>query len=330
MTNLRASSWPTTDRRAPATVLATALAVLTLPPAGQAQDAGESFDVQEPQAAEGPEFRFVGQGGLIYQGEADIEGPGSGSMQVNRFDAGIGFRTPLSERLNWVHTFHFGINDYDFDGGGFSAGNPWETILESRYGTQLAYSIDDRWGVRGGGIVMLSRETDADWGDGLTGGGTFGVDYRHSESLFLSVGLGVITQLEDDVTAVPMVGLQWLPAEQWVVRVGALPVNGGATAGVEAAYQFNEQWQAGLGLLYRQDRFRLDDSGPAPDGVGEEQFLPLRMRVAWSFHPRMTLNFIAGMALGGELKLDDENGNTLREEDYDPAAYLGVRVFGRF
>ncbi len=330
MTNFRSAQWPASNRRSPAAVIATVLAVMALPPAGQAQDAEETLEIQEPKATEGPQFRFAAQGGLVYQGEADIEGPGDASMQVNRFDAAIGFRTPLSDRLNWLHSFHIGINDYDFEGGGFSAGDPWETVLESRYGTQLAYSIDDKWGVRGGGVVMLSRETDADWEDGLTGGGTFGVDYRHSDSLFFSVGLGIVSQIEDDVTAVPMVAIQWVPAELWVVRVGAVPANGGATAGAEVAYQFDDQWQAGLGLLYRKDRFRLDDSGPAPDGVGEEQFLPLRLRLAWSFHPQITLNFLAGMALGGELKLEDTNGNNLRKEDYDPAAYLGVRVFGRF
>jgi len=330
MIKLRSYYWPATDRRSPATVLATVLAVMTLLPSGQAQETEELFEVQDPEATEVSQFRFIGQGGLIYQGEADIDGAGGGEMQVSRFDAGIGTQTQLSDRLRWNNTLFFGINDYDFDGGGFSAGDPWETILETRFGTQLVYPIDDQWAVRGGGLVMLSREFEADWGDSFTGGGTLGVDYRHSDSLFVSLGLGVISQIEDDVTAVPMVAVQWLPADQWALRVGALPVNGGALAGVEVAYELSDQWELGLGLLYRKDRFRLDDSGPAPDGVGEEQYLPLRVRAAWSFHPRMTLHFIAGMALGGELKLEDQNGNTLREEDYDPAAYLGARVVGRF
>lgn len=251
-------------------------------------------------------------------------------MQVNRFDAGVGFQTQLSERINWLNTFLFGVNDYDFDGGGFSAGNPWETILDTRYGTQLAYAIDAKWGVRGGGVFMFSPETDADWGKSFTGGGTMGVDYRHSDSLFLSLGLGVVSQLEDDVTVIPMLAVLWLPADLWAVRVGAVPVNGGAAAGVEVAYQFSEKWEAGLGLLYRKDRFRLNDSGPAPGGVGEDRFLPLRARLAWSVHPRISLNLIAGVALGGELRLEDKNGNTLRKEDYDPAAYVGLRVVGRF
>jgi hypothetical protein len=140
----------------------------------------------------------------------------------------------------------------------------------------------------------------------------------------------VVSQIEDDVTAVPMVAVQWLPAGQWAVRLGAVPVGGGALAGAEVAYPLSEQWELGLGFSYRKIRFRLDDSGPAPDGVGEDQYLPLRMRVAWGFHPQITLHFIAGVAVGGRLKLEDENGNDLRKEDYDPAAYLGTRVVARF
>ena len=313
-----------------ATLLATLVAFATVLPGAQAQEAEESPEVQDLQSTEDSQFNFVGQGGLMFQGEADIDGPGGGTMEVMRFDAGVAARTPLSERLRWLNTFLFGVEDYDFDGGGFSAGDPWETILESRYGTQLAYRIDDQWGVRGGGLVMLSREVDADWGDSFTGGGTLGVDYRHSKTLFVSAGLGVVSQIEEDVKVIPMLALQWVPADHWAVRAGSVPVSGGALAGAEVAYQFAEQWELGLGVLYRHDRFRLDDSGPAPDGVGDEEFLPVRVRVAWAFHPRITLHFIGGVALGGELKLDDQNGNTLREEDYDPAPYLGVRVSGRF
>lgn len=330
MTKFRSSYRPATDRGALATVLATVLAVTTLLPSGRAQDAEEAFEIQDPQSTKVSALRFAAQGGFIYQSEADIEGPGGASIQVNRFDAGMVFWTPLSDRLRWFNTFHIGVNDYDFGGGGFSAGNPWETILETRYGTQLAYSLGDRWGIRGGGLVMLSGETDADWGNSFSGGGTLGVDYRHSDSLFVSVGLGVVSQIEDDARAIPMVAVQWEPADQWVVRVGAVPAGGGALVGAEVANQLADQWELGLGVVYREDRFRLNDEGPAPDGVGEDRFFPLRLRLAWNFHPQITLNFIAGMALGGNLKLEDENGNNLRREDYDPAAYLGLRLAGQF
>jgi hypothetical protein len=50
------------------------------------------------------------------------------------------------------------------------------------------------------------------------------------------------------------------------------------------AYRVAEPLEIGLGALFNQRRFRLDDSGPARDGVGEDTTMPLRAR----------LRFVAG------------------------------------
>lgn len=274
------------------------------------------------------QFKFLGQGGFIRQGEADIDG--GGTVEVNRYDAAVAFRLDLTEQWSWNNTLFIGVSDYDFEGGGFSEGNPWDTVLLNRYGSQVAYQIDEHWGVRGGGVFMFSQETGGDWGQGFSGGGMVGVDYRHSETFFVSLGLAVVSQIEDDVRVAPSVGLNWLPAEHWTVRVGAVPVSGGAAAAAEVEYAFTEKVMAGLGLIYNHRRFRLDDSGVAPDGVGEDQNLPLRFRVGWNITPQVSLNFLAGVVVGGQLELEDRDGNSLRKEDYDPATYFGVRAIGRF
>lgn len=304
--------------------LLAAVALALVMPAALAQEAEDLLDDQPSR-----EFKFLGSGGMAWQGEADIDG--GGTIQVNRYDAAISFEAGLTQKLTWLNNFFVGLSDYDFEGGGFAAGNPWETVLFNRYGTQLAYQIDDHWGVRAGGVFMFSRETDADWNDGFTGGGSLGVDYRVSKTLFLSLGIAAVTQIEGGARVEPAVAINWVPAEHWVLRVGAVPVSGGAAAGAEVEYQFTEQWNVGLGLLYNQRRFRLDDdSGVTPNGVGEDDTLPLRLRLGWRITPQVSLNFLAGLVLNGQLQLDDENGNTLREQDYDPAPYIGVRAVGRF
>jgi hypothetical protein len=210
------------------------------------------------------------------------------------------------------------------------SGNPWETILDSRYGTQLVYPIDEQWGIRGGGLVMLSREFDADWGDSFTGGGTFGVDYRHSESLFVGVGLGVVSQIEDDVTAIPMVAVQWLPADQWAVRLGAVPVGGGALAGAEVAYQLADQWELGLGLSYRRTASVSMIQGRHPTVSAKINSFPCGCGWPGVFIHRLHSTSSRAWLWAAELKLEDQKGNHLRKEDYDPAAYLGMRAVGRF
>jgi hypothetical protein len=287
----------------------------------RAQDAEETLDEEAV-----PQAHFVGEAGYGYQGEADIDG--GGDVSVNRFDVGVIGRLDLPEHLRWDNTLFFSVNDYDFGGGGFSTGDPWDTILTLRMATRLHYMFDDRWGVFGGGIFMFSPETGADWGDSFTGGGMFGVDFRQSKTFFISLGVAVLSQIEDDVRFTPSIAMNWRPYDQWVVRVGAVPATGGAAAAGEVAYKIADPVEIGLGLLYNQRRFRLDDSAPAPDGVGEDNNMPLRLRLGWDITPEISLNLLAGVALAGEVRLDDRHGNTLREQDYDPAPYVGLRFIG--
>jgi len=303
----------------------------------QEADVLDFVEIEEP-TIEGPSgipepagkspFRFIGEGGLIHQVETDFDN--GGDFSVNRLDVGLAFGLGVTESLRWTHTLFSARNAYDFDGGGFSAPDPWEDINHLRYGTQLSYRINEKWGARVGGVFMFAAEEDADWADAFTGGVTLGVDYRASRNFFVSLGLAVISQIEDDTQVVPTAALNWQVNEQWLIRVGALPVSGGALAGAEAEYQLNEHWELGFGLLYHERRFRLDDSGVAPEGVGEEDNLAIRFRAGWRLHPQITLHGEVGIATGGEVDLRDAGGSSLSADDYDPAPYFGVRVVGRF
>lgn len=305
----------------PILIAAATLVLASWLPRARAQDLEESVEEQvQPKAA------FLGEAGFTYQGETDING--GGTMQVNRYNGAVASQTDLLKELRWTNTFFFGADDYDFDGGGFSTGKPWQTILAMRLGTKLAYRLNEQWGIWAGGVLIFSPETGADWGKSVTGGGRLGFDYRHSETLFASLGVAVITQLEDSPKVVPSVGLNWLPHEQWAVRVGAIPVSGGAAAAGEVAYQIIEPLTVGLGVIYQQRRFRLDNSGIAPNGVGEENSLPVRLRLGWNINQYISLHLVGGVALAGDLQLDNQNGNQLRSHDYDPAPYFGVHVLG--
>jgi hypothetical protein len=157
-----------------------------------------------------------------------------------------------------------------------------------------------------------------------------GVDFRPSKTLYISLGVAVISQIEDDTRVTPSVGLNWLPSERWAVRVGAVPASGGAATAGEVAYRVTAPVELGLGLLYHQRRFRLDDSGPAPQGVGEDNNLPVRLRLGWDITPQIALHLLGGVALGGEVRLEDRNGNRINKQDYDPAPYIGLRFVGGF
>ncbi|MFN0068369.1 MAG: hypothetical protein ACKVYV_12110 [Limisphaerales bacterium] len=308
-------------------LLAAAALAAGLPPALWAQEPESAAGVADEASSR---VKFLGEAGVVFQPETDIDGPGDGAFEVVRYDAGVLLSTDLTDRLRWGNTLFAGISDYEFDGGGFAAGDPWDTTVLLRYGTSFGYRLNETWGVRAGGVFMYSRETDADWSTSFTGGGTVGVDYRVNNRLFLTAGLGVTSQIEDSEQLVPAIGFVWEATDDWTVRVGALPVSGGALAGGEVEYRFNEPLALGLGVQFNQRRFRLDDEGIAPDGVGHDQSIPVRLRLGWNINPAVSLHLLTGVAVGGELELADRDGVVLRNEDYDPALYFGLRFLGRF
>lgn len=290
--------------------------------AARAQDAEEILDEDRM-----PDATLMGEAGYSYQGEADIDG--GGDLSVNRFDIFLLGRTALLDELRWTNGLFFGLGDYEFGGGG-SSSEPWGTILTLRLVSKLSYQLDERWGVSVGGVFIASPESGADWGDSISGGGLVDVDFRPAKKFFISLGAAVITEIEDDVTVAPSINMIWLPYQDWAVRVGAVPASGGSAAAAEVAYQIIEPLDVGLGLLYNQRRFRLDDSGIAPDGVGEDNNLPLRLRLGWTITPNIAAHVFGGVALGGEVQLDDRNGNRIAKSDYDPAPYVGLRLVGGF
>ena len=307
------------SRRAQRWIVGVGLALLVaLPITALAQDAEEILDENQM-----PQAWLFGEAGYGYQGEADIDG--GGNLQVNRFDVGILGRTELMKELRWTNSLFFGVSDYDFGGGGFAAGDPWGTIFTLRGVSKLTYMLDDRWGISAGGVFIAAPESGADWGDSVSGGGLLAVDFRPAKKFFISLGAAVITQIEDDVTVAPQINMIWLPVDDWAVRLGAVPASGGAAAAAEVAYRVVEPVEIGLGLLYNERRFRLDDSGVAPNGVGQDNTLPLRLRLGWNITPQISLHLLGGVVLGGEVTLEDQNGNHLRKQDYDPAPYVGLR-----
>ena len=302
-------------------VAVAALLILTASTPASGQEANELIE-----DIAGPPRVLLGEGGFIYQGKGDIDG--GGSVEVLRFDIGLLGTAKLSERWRWRNAYFLGVHGYDFDGSGFGAGDPWDTTMNMRLGSALSYAINDTWGVSAGGIFIFSPETKANWGDSFTGGGTLGVEYRHSETLFASVGVAVISQIEDDAIVTPMVGVNWRPDPQWTLRVGSVPASGGAAAAGELAYRIFEPLEIGLGLAYHQRRFRLDNSGPAPKVVGVDNNLPVRLRLGWDITQHIALHVLGGVVVAGEVELEDRRGERLRKEDYDPAAYVGLRLFG--
>jgi hypothetical protein len=107
---------------------------------------------------------------------------------------------------------------------------------------------------------------------------------------------------------------------------GGLPFSG-----TELIWSYSNEWEFALGATYRHERrFRLDDSGIAPDGVGRMRSWPMWVRAGWKPTSSARIDAFLGILLSGELRLEDDDGRGLAEDDVEPMPALGIAGQVRF
>lgn len=262
-----------------------------------------------------------------HQLETDIDAPGDGAFEWTRLGADTQMRMRLSERVNMSFNVDYKHDIYDFSGAS-SLGDPWGNINTLDLGAAIAVRMDDRWSLFGGPTLTFSAENGADWGDAVEVGGVIGASYRFSPELSLGFGFGASTAIEDDAQFFPLIIVDWRISERLTLS-SRTASEFALRRGVELIYDFNENWEMAAGVAWERDRFRLDDEGVAPEGVGENESTPLWVRLTYQTRP-MDFSVIAGVNLGGELTLEDRDGDRVAQEDYDAAFAIGLTGRIRF
>ncbi len=311
--------------------IAPALAILVLAPVALAQtdDAGE----ERPDETRTLEFSL--QTGYVHQFEADFDDDG-GELDVQRAGLRFGVRAPLNKKLTLGVTATAAAWQYDFDGtAGFAALDPWDDVQRFSIGARLEYQLDKQWAVFGGGRAAWSYESGASASDGFTGAGFIGASWARDQNLILGLGIGVRSVIKDDPRLFPLVFVNWTINSQLRLqsaRVGSVGAAGGGVGGLELAWTppSLDKLTVGVGAEWLSLRFRLDDDGVAPEGAGEEEGVAIRARATWSFSDNARISLIGGVLAAGELTLDDRDENRIAQEDYDPAAFVGVSFSADF
>jgi len=290
-----------------------------LPVLGQGSDAFEAIDPENPYM----NTRVIP--GFGYRSKADIDSGGEFDELAFSVRGGPSFALGNDIRLNAIASYRY--SHYDFSGFGI---DPWENIHTFRLTPLFVYKMDDAWSFWGGPTVAFSAEEGADWSKAFTGGAFAGVNYHYSDVLSFGGGLGITSQIEDHPAILPILLANWKFADQWTARVGFSEVAASGGIGAEVSYDLNEQWKLGAGIQFQRKRFRLDESGPIPDGVGQDKSVPIYVKAAWELSPSATLEFLVGINAGGQVLAEDNDGQRLAKEDYDPSALIGFRAVFSF
>ena len=300
------------------TAVACALPMLA-PTTTLAQPAG--IDTSNP-------WVFGVRGGALYQSRADIDGGGGFSVARGYVEPSVSY--VLGPLGNAGIALGYGYSNYDFTPGAFLGGQePWSGVNDLRVSLPIRWGATDRLQVFAAPSLRFDWENGSKMSDGMTGGAIIGASWKVSDNLSLGPGVGVFSGLEESVDVFPILLIDWQITDDFSLRTGS-GLGASRGPGLTLDWQATDEWSFGVGARYEKVRFRLDDTGPAPGGVGEDKAFPVFLTAGWEPSKGTRLTAIAGVETGGELSLEDSSGGSLASTEYDPSAFFGFAFRARF
>jgi Domain of unknown function (DUF6268) len=236
----------------------------------------------------------------------------------------------------WTPEFSAGLSvgytyeDWQFSDstGAFGDNAPWNNLQRPSIGVPLTYLPAPDVLLTATPQLAWSYESGARVSDAKYYGATLGAAKIFSPSLMLGLGVAVFREIGKTV-AIPYPIINWRIDDHWRVT-NPFPEGPTGGGGVELAYAFNPQWELAGGAAYRSVRFRLDENGPVPDGIGEYRTIPVFARLSWRFDTATRLDFYAGAATGGKVWLRDAHDSDISDDKMKTAPLLGLTLATRF
>lgn len=267
------------------------------------------------------------RGGYVHQFDTDLNG--GGQFDVDRVFVQGGVSYSFGPRRRIAFAVGAGRDRYDFSENPGFVNQPWDHVNQLRFSAPVTWAFDDRWTLFAIPTLRFYGESGADSGDSATGGALGGASYRVNDRLTIGPGIGVFSQLEDNVNVFPILIVNWKITERLSLETGR---GLGATQGpgLDFNYRLSDAWQFGLGGRIESLRFRLDDRGAAPEGVGGDRSIPIYLSATYSRGRDLQISAVAGIELDGELRLEDANGKSIAKDNYDTAPFLGATFSLRF
>lgn len=290
--------------------------------------ADSSKPSKPPFAGAQPGWKSFARGGSVYQFDTDLDD--GGSYNATRFTIQAGTGYGWDPQTNVSFSLGYSYDGYDFSNSS-SEGlvSPWDDIHTVSLGIPARVRIDNQWTGFFIPSVRSTGESGSEFDQTVTGGLLAGASYRFGNSLTIGPGIGVFSQLEESATVIPILIIDWKITDKLSLDTGR---GLGATLGpgLTLNYKPTQRWKFGVGGRYEKLRFRLDEKSSHPNGIGEDSSFPLFLSSTYNLNPMSNISFVGGLELGGELKVEDEDGNTIEKESYDTGIFLGLTFNARF
>lgn len=264
----------------------------------------------------------------FHQPRVDIDGGGDFSLSglFLRFNV----TRPVSRRATVGLSLRYDADDYDFsrtDALGDAV--PWNDVRRFGFGFPLFARLENNWSLGLSPSIDWLQEKDADAGDSLAFGVTAFAFKSFARDRSIGLGAGLFRTVDDDTEVFPFVAVDWRFNDRWRLA-NPFEADVLGPAGLELSYRFNDRWQLGGGGVYRSFKFRLNDTGPSPNGIGENKGTIAFLRLQRLTERGIDLDFYVGATLNGQFDLRDTEDREIAGADYDTAPFLAVTASTTF
>ena len=256
----------------------------------------------------------------FHQFDASINS--GGEVGFSSMGAELRINQPVTDNDDLLYRFQYQLDDWDFGGTtGLGGNDPWDKINTLDFALQWTHQYDQKSSWFIAAIARASYEDSASMN--TKAGGTVGIVHSFSSDLTLGVGVGIIGQVHDDPRVFPVFVVDWKLNETLKVT-SDISTRFGSRTGIELVWTPRKDWSFGVGYSYSFSRFRLDETGFAPNGAGEATSWPLTFRATHKVSPTFDLSFIGGIIFDGHLEVTNQSRQLIQSTDYEHAGAIGI------
>jgi hypothetical protein len=254
------------------------------------------------------------QGGDVQWSSSMISGSVTRQF-VPAFAAGLALRC---ERQDW----RFGSP------GAFGGRAPWQRLQRPGASLNLSLALSRTLVVGASPMVEWAFDSKAGTADALIYGAALSAAKAFSPRFTLGAGASVSRQFYS-VKSTPFVIVNWKLTDRLRIA-NAVPAGPLGGAGVELRYAPTPAWELAGGGVWRSDRWRLEDDGPAAGRVGETSFIPLLARLSRKLGPKARFDVHAGALTNNRVTVKDSDGRVITRDDYGVVPTISATVSGKF
>ena len=257
-----------------------------------------------------------------YYHQFDASINSGGNVEVSSAGAELRINHPASDNDDLLFRFQYQQDDWDFGGiTGLGGLDPWDKINTVDFALLWTHQYDNKTSWFIGGIARASYEDGAS--TNTKAGGSAGIVHSFTSDLTLGIGAGIIGQVHDDPRVFPVFIVEW-KLNDTLRLTSDLSTRFGSRTGLELVWTPRNDWTFGVGYSYSYSRFRLDETGFAPNGAGEATSWPLTFRATHKVSPTFDLTFFGGFVFDGHLEVTNQSRQLMQSRDYENAGAIGI------